>query len=170
MPRTEIDNATTRSSSSRNASSNASSNAKRRPLLLLAVPLLIAVLAACQSNTGISSEDAAAIRDQIQQVATRLDAVEDRLMDLSQSASDAPAQLISEVRAATSDVGAAKTILADVTSQLETTPVENVIDQTDDFLNDPLPSSDTLPSSDLLPSIDDGSLQDDSAPFGIEQP
>src|SRR5690606_39193879 len=85
----------------------------KRLAALVAVPLLVVALAACQGNTGISSEDAAAIKDQIEQVAARLDAVEDRLIDLSQSNEDAPAMLISEVRAATSDVGAAKTMLAD---------------------------------------------------------
>lgn len=115
----------------------------RRSALLLAVPLLISVLAACQSNTGLSSEDAAAIKDQIQQVASRLDAVEERLIDLSQSSSDAPALLISEVRAVTSDVGAAKTILDDVSTQLEVsvpdTAIDDAIDEADDVIDDTLP-------------------------------
>jgi hypothetical protein len=115
----------------------------RRTALVLAVPLLISVLAACQSNAGLSDEDAAAIKDQIQQVATRLDAVEERLIDLSQSSGDAPALLISEVRAVTSDVGAAKTMLDDVSSQLEVsvpdTAADDALDRTDDLLDDTLP-------------------------------
>ena len=83
------------------------SRLKHRLALVVAVPLLIAGLAACQSNTGLSEEDATAIKDQIEQVASRLDAVEERLIDLSRTSSDAPALLISEVRAATTDVGEA---------------------------------------------------------------
>ena len=110
---------------------------RRRVSLLVAVPLLVAVLAACQSDTGLSSEDAAAIRDQIAQVASRLDAVEDRLTDLSQTSSDAPALLISEVRAATNDVGEAKTILADVSNQLEGSAADDTIDD----LNETVPNA-----------------------------
>lgn len=127
---------------------------RQRVALLLAVPLLIAVLAACQSNTGLSDEDAAAIKDQLQQVASRLDAVEERLVDLSQMSSDAPAQLISEVRAATSDVGAAQTILADVTNQLEVSVPADTVDQTGD-LDETVPGAhDTL--QDLGNDIEDG--------------
>ena len=117
------------------------SRLRHRLALVVAVPLLIAGLAACQSNTGLSEEDATAIKDQIEQVASRLDAVEERLIDLSRTSSDAPALLISEVRAATTDVGEAKNILADVTSQLEVSvPDENVAPLDD--VNDPLPGVD----------------------------
>ena len=163
----------------------------KRLASLLAIPVLVVALAACQGNTGISSEDAAAIRDQIQQVADRLDAVEDRLIDLSQATNDAPAQLISEVRAATSDVGEAKTMLADVSDQLDAsvpdTTVEDAIDQADDFLDDTLPGSDTvdpfldpapadeLPPADQTPfddtpGLDSGPEAPDSSPFGDDQP
>jgi hypothetical protein len=134
----------------------------RRTALVLAVPLLISVLAACQSNAGLSDEDAAAIKDQIQQVATRLDAVEERLIDLSQSSGDAPALLISEVRAVTSDVGAAKTMLDDVSSQLEVsvpdTAADDALDRTDDLLDDTLPGL----QDDALDRTDD--LLDDTLP------
>lgn len=164
--------------------SGAADASVRKPLTkrlaaLVAVPLLVVALAACQGNTGISSEDAAAIKDQIEQVAARLDAVEDRLIDLSQSNEDAPAMLISEVRAATSDVGAAKTMLADVSSQLEAsvpdTTVEDAIDQTDDFFNQPLPNLDgdnvdpfldQAPPIDQTPNLDIGP----DSPFGDDQP
>jgi len=121
-----------------NDRTSATSPLKRRLSLLLAVPLLVAVLAACQSNQGISSEDAAAIKDQIQQVASRLDAVEERLIDLSEASTDAPPTLISEVRAVTSDVGAAKTILDDVSNQLEVatpTPADDAVDGVGDTLD-----------------------------------
>jgi len=173
------------------ATTGARTPVTRRLASLLAVPLLVVALAACQGNTGISSEDAAAIRDQIQQVAARLDAVEDRLIDLSQATNDAPAQLISEVRAATSDVGEAKTMLADVSDQLDAsvpdTTVEDAIDQADDFLDDTLPGSDTvdpfldpapadeLPPADQTPfddtpGLDSGPEAPDSSPFGDDQP
>ncbi|HET8985023.1 MAG TPA: hypothetical protein VFN03_04605 [Trueperaceae bacterium] len=165
----------------RTAITNDSRTAKRSPVwrrsaLLLAVPLLISVLAACQSNAGLSSDDAAAIKDQIQQVASRLDAVEERLIDLSQSSSDAPALLISEVRAVTSDVGAAKSILNDVSTQLEVsvpdTALDEAIDQTDDFMDDTLPGlQNDLDTRDPLdPMLDrdapvDDSLRDTDAPI-----
>lgn len=160
---------------------------------VMAVPVLVVALAACQSNAGISSEDAAAIKDQIEQVAARLDAVEDRLMDLSQATDDAPALLISEVRAATSDVGAAKTMLADVSNQLEASvpedTVDDAIDQTDDFLDqtipdvdsndvdpfldpapaDELPPVDQTPPVEEAPGLDSGPEAPSDSPFGDDE-
>ncbi len=110
---------------------------RRRLLGVLLVPALVLGLAACDTNRGgFSAEDAAAIRDQIEQVADRLDAVEQRLMDLSaEGQNNEPAQLISEVREVSDDVGEARTMLTEVSQQLAEQQAEE---------NDALPGEDPL--------------------------
>ena len=140
-----------------NVTTNAYGRPLRRRLLgALMAPAIVLGLAACDTNQGISAEDAAAIRDQIQQVADRLDAVEQRLMDLSaEGEQNEPAQLISEVREVSSDVGEARS-LDEVSQQLEP-PAE----ETAPPAGDPLapPAGDPLappPGSDpLAPPADD---------------
>gem|GEM_PF-1920799 len=124
---------------------------RRRLLGALVAPALVFGLAACDTNRGgVSAEDAAAIRDQIQEVADRLDAVEQRLMDLSAGEQTEPAQLISEVREVRDDVGEAKNLLTEVSQQLADQQAE---DELEPGLQDPLaPGGDPLapPANDPL--------------------
>lgn len=120
-----------------------------RLLALLLIPLL---LAACGRSDGISRSDADAILSQIQEVGARLDTVEQRLVQLGQSTSPQPAQLISEVREVGADVSEASAILSEVGDQLAQATAEPVIQ--DDpanvpFDNDPFnaPLDVTPPSS-----------------------
>ncbi|MBX3142559.1 MAG: hypothetical protein KF813_02295 [Trueperaceae bacterium] len=115
-----------------------------RLLALLLLPLL---LAACGRNDGISRSDADAILSQIQEVGARLDTVEQRLVQLGQSTSPQPAQLISEVREVGADVSEARAILSEVGDQLAQATAEPVIQ--DDLMNDPFnaPLDVTPPSS-----------------------
>src|SRR5690606_28360657 len=94
--------------------------ASRKMFGFLLAPALALALVACDTNGGMSQEDAAAIRDQIQQVADRLDSVEQRLMDLSsaEQGESEPAMLINEVREVRDDVGEARNMLTEVSQQL----------------------------------------------------
>src|SRR5690606_9581431 len=117
---------------------------------------------------------AAAIRDQIEQVADCLDAVEQRLMDLSaEGEQNEPAQLISEVREVRDDVGEARNMLTEVSQQLADEQAEELQDQ-----NDPLAPNDPFgaPANDpLVPPANDGlgapNVGDDLNEFGndVEQ-
>lgn len=125
----------------------------RRLLSVLAAPLLVLGLAACDTNRGgFSQEDAAAIRDQIEQVADRLDAVEQRLMDLSaEGGQGGPERLISEVREVRDDVGEARNMLTEVSQQLAD-------EQAEESLEEPFPGDPLAPPVDdpLAPPADDG--------------
>lgn len=90
---------------------------RRRWTSLLLVPLTALLLAACGDQGGLSQEDATAIRQQLEEVANRLDAVEQRLLEVSEQ-NDGETVLISDVQQVTSDVGEAKDMLNDVTQQL----------------------------------------------------
>src|SRR5690606_38928683 len=124
----------------------------RRLLSVLAAPLLVLGLAACDTNRGgFSQEDAAAIRDQIEQVADRLDAVEQRLMDLSaEGGQGEPERLISEVREVRDDVGEARNMLTEVSQQLA--------DEQAESLEEPFPGDPLAPPVDdpLAPPAGDG--------------
>lgn|GEM_PF-2577493 len=124
---------------------------KKRLLGALMAPALVIGLAACDTNDrgGFSADDAAAIRQQIEQVADRLDAVEQRLLDLSSASQPEPAQLISEVRQVRDDVGEARTMLTEVSQQLADEEAEETLDS--DF-NDPLMPA---PSDPLTPPAND---------------
>ena len=139
----------------------------RRLLSVLAAPLLVLGLAACDTNRGgFSQEDAAAIRDQIEQVADRLDAVEQRLMDLSaEGGQGEPERLISEVREVRDDVGEARNMLTEVSQQLADEQAEEAVEPgIDDPLappaNDPLapPANDPLAPPANDPLAPDGGL------------
>jgi len=134
---------------------------------VLIAPALVLGLAACDTNRGgFSAEDAAAIRDQIEQVADRLDAVEQRLMDLSaEGEAGEPAQLISEVREVRDDVGEARNMLTEVSQQLADEQAEEAVEPgIDDPLappaNDPLapPANDPLAPPANDPLAPDGGL------------
>lgn len=151
---------------------NATTMADARPLRqrllgVLIAPALVLGLAACDTNRGgFSAEDAAAIRDQIEQVADRLDAVEQRLMDLSaEGEAGEPAQLISEVREVRDDVGEARNMLTEVSQQLADEQAEEAVEPgIDDPLappaNDPLapPANDPLAPPANDPLVPDGGL------------
>ena len=151
---------------------NATTMADARPLRqrllgVLIAPALVLGLAACDTNRGgFSVEDAAAIRDQIEQVADRLDAVEQRLMDLSaEGEAGEPAQLISEVREVRDDVGEARNMLTEVSQQLADEQAEEAVEPgIDDPLappaNDPLapPANDPLAPPANDPLAPDGGL------------
>ncbi|HZW27970.1 MAG TPA: hypothetical protein VFF08_05925 [Trueperaceae bacterium] len=140
---------------------------RQRLLGVLIAPALVLGLAACDTNRGgFSAEDAAAIRDQIEQVADRLDAVEQRLMDLSaEGEAGEPAQLISEVREVRDDVGEARNMLTEVSQQLADEQAEEAVEPgIDDPLappaNDPLapPANDPLAPPANDPLAPDGGL------------
>lgn len=132
---------------------------RQRMLGVLLAPALVIGLAACDTQRGgFSADDAAAIRDQIEQVADRLDAVEQRLMDLSaEGDQNEPAQLISEVREVRDDVGEARNMLTEVSQQLADEQAEELDESQDP--NDPLAPSDPFgtPANDpLVPPANDG--------------
>lgn len=115
--------------------------AGRRWMTLLLVPVTALVLAACADNSGMSDEDATAIREQIEEVVSRLDAVEERLNEVGEQ--DGGTVLISDVQDVGADVSAAKNMLNDVSQQLadaENT-VEDDMTPAGDPLNDPLNDS-----------------------------
>lgn len=145
-----------------------------RLLALLLIPLL---LAACGRNDGISREDADAILTQIQEVGTRLDAVEQRLLQLGDGGEPQPAQLISEVREVGADVSEARAILNEVGDQLAQATAEPAIDDPlNEPFNEPLddpfgsPSDDPFgsPSDDPLDSPLDTPLDDPAAPDQLD--
>lgn len=107
-------------------------------MTLLLVPAAALALAACADNSGMTDEDAAAIREQIEQVVSRLEAVEDRLNDVSEQ--DGETVLISDVRDVEADVSEAKNMLNDVSQRLSEAEQDAADDMAPagDPLNDPL--------------------------------
>lgn len=154
-------------------------SARKRWLTLLLVPAAALALGACANNTGMTQEDAAAIRTQINEVADRLDAVEQRLMEVSEQ--NDQEVLISDVRDVSNDVAEAKSMLDDVSAQLaETEPAadDGALDSplNGDPLNDPLndPLEDdggALDGGDPLDSdpLDSDPLEDPLVPSGEEE-
>lgn len=137
----------------------------KRWLMLLLVPAAALALGACANTGGISQDDATAIREQIEEVANRLDAVEERLMEVSEQ--NDTEVLISDVRDVSSDVAEAKGMLEDVSAKLAVAELadDGTLDAPlNDPLNDPLNSPmdtplDTPASTD--PLGDDGNLDND---------
>lgn len=141
-------------------------------LLALLLLLLLLLLAACGRNDGISRADADAILTQIQEVGTRLDAVEQRLLQLGQGADPQPAQLISEVRQVGADLGEARAMLNDVGDQIAQATAEPAIedplnDPFNDF-NDPLDDPFGSPSDDPFDDSLDSPLDTPSTPDSFE--
>ena len=102
----------------------------RATLLIASLAALVLVLSACQRG-GVSSDDAALIRQQLEDVANRLDVVEDRIEDLADDATGSE-MLISQVRR---ELNQARNTLADVDDKLAATDGS---DLTDDGLGAPL--------------------------------
>lgn len=108
---------------------------KRMTLLIAGLAALVLVLSACQRG-GVNSDDAALIRQQLEDVANRLNVVEDRIEDLASEATGSE-MLISQVR---NELNQARNTLADVDDKLATTADEEMADDglTDDGLNNDL--------------------------------
>lgn len=124
---------------------------KRMTLLLAGLTTMLLVLTACQSG-GVSSDDAAAIRQQLEDVANRLDVVEDRIEDIATDAGG-DEMLISQVRR---ELDQARTTLADVDDKLAESDNEAADDGlTNDGLND-----DTLNDDGFGDPLDDDPLND----------
>lgn len=107
---------------------------KRMTLMLAGLATLMLVLSACQQR-GINSDDAALIRQQLEDVASRLDVVEDRIQDLATEDTGSE-MLISQVR---NELNQARTTLAEVDDKLAPAADELTDDGLGtDGLNDPL--------------------------------
>lgn len=104
---------------------------KRMTLLLAGLATMVLVLSACQSG-GVNSDDAALIRQQLEDVASRLDVVEDRIEDLATEASGSE-MLISQVR---NELNQARTTLAEVDDKLAPTDDGLLDDGLGNDLND----------------------------------
>lgn len=142
---------------------------RRRATRLLALLLLPLLLAACGRNDGISRADADTILTQIQEVGTRLDAVEQRLLQLGQGADTQPAQLISEVRQVGADVGEARAMLNDVGDQIAQATAEPAIeDPLNDPFNEPLDDPFGSPSDEPFDDSLDSPLDTPSTPDSLE--
>ena len=104
---------------------------KRMTLLIAGLATLVLVLSACQGG-GVNADDAALIRQQLEDVANRLDVVEDRIDDLATEAGGSE-QLISQVRR---ELNQARSTLADVDDKLATS--DDIVDDglSNDLNND----------------------------------
>lgn len=104
---------------------------KRMTLLIAGLATLVLVLSACQGG-GVNADDAALIRQQLEEVANRLDVVEDRIDDLATEAGGSE-QLISQVRR---ELNQARSTLADVDDKLATS--DDIVDDglSNDLNND----------------------------------
>lgn len=135
----------------------------RKPLRLLALLLVPVMLVACGRNDGISRTDADMILMQIDEVGARLDAVEQRLLQLGDGTNPQPAQLISEAREVSADVGEVRAMLNEVGEQLaDTASVDGAVDPLDQPLEAPAGDPLTAPSGTPF----DGTIDDPGdAPF-----
>ena len=130
---------------------------RKRWLTMLLVPAAALALGACANNPGMSQEDVTAIKNQIEDVANRLDAVEQRLMEVSQE--NDTEVLISDVRDVSNDVAEAKNMLDDVSARLSVSePAEDA--GNDGLLDSPLDS----PANDSIEN--DGGILDDARDLG----
>lgn len=107
---------------------------KRMTLLIAGLATLVLVLSACQRG-GVNSDDAALIRQQLEDVANRLNVVEDRIDELATDTGGSE-MLISQVR---SELSQARSTLAEVDDKLATSDDESMDDGLgNDGLNDGL--------------------------------
>lgn len=102
---------------------------RRNTLMIAVAASMVLLLSACQRG-GVSSDDAALIRQQLEDVATRLNVVEDRIDQLASEATGSE-MLISQVRR---ELSQARDTLAEVDDKLA--PSEPEI--TDDGLGAPM--------------------------------
>ena len=101
----------------------------RNTFLIVTGAALVLLLGACQRG-GVSSDDAAAIRQQLEDVANRLDVVEDRIDDLATDATGNE-MLVSQVR---NELNQARNTLAEVDEVLAAETAADTV--TDDGLTD----------------------------------
>ncbi len=109
---------------------------KRITLMIAALATMALLLSACQRG-GVNSDDAALIRQQLEDVANRLNVVEDRIEELASDATGSE-MLISQVRR---ELNQARTTLAEVDDKLA--PTEPEI--TDDGLGTPQDAPQNVP-------------------------